>query len=83
MRRLRLLVVSSDTFPPTRVDVSVLFGVELAERGHEIDLDTAKRGGLPARLRHAVGRRRVWVGATDLGHSLVSPAKKACARHRQ
>src|SRR5262245_348115 len=32
-----LLVVSSDTYPPTRVDVTVLFGEELAGRGHHID----------------------------------------------
>lgn len=38
MRPLRLLVISSDTYPPTRVDLSVLFGIELAGRGHTIDL---------------------------------------------
>src|SRR6202000_624421 len=35
--KFRLLVLSSDPFPPTRVDVSVLFGEELAGRGHQID----------------------------------------------
>ncbi len=34
---VRMLVVSSDTFPPTRVDVAVLFAEELAERRHHFD----------------------------------------------
>jgi len=32
-----MLVISSDKFPPFRVDVAVLFGQELAARGFEID----------------------------------------------
>lgn len=34
---MRLLIASSDTFSPTRVDVSIMFGEELAGRGHRID----------------------------------------------
>jgi glycosyltransferase involved in cell wall biosynthesis len=37
MNTFRLLVMSSDPYPPTRVDVAVLFGEELAGRGHKID----------------------------------------------
>ena len=47
MPRLRLLVVSSDTYPPTRVDVSVLFGVELANRGHQIDVIMQSEAACP------------------------------------
>ena len=72
MRRLRLLVVSSDTYPPTRVDVSVLFGVELAGRGHEIDLILQSEAACPRAYVTPWGGGRVWVGATDLGHSLFS-----------
>ncbi|MFX4861179.1 hypothetical protein ABTC05_19260, partial [Acinetobacter baumannii] len=32
-----LLIVSSDNFPPQRVDISVLFGEQLAARGHRLD----------------------------------------------
>lgn len=36
-RRLKFLFISADKFPPYRVDVAVLFGQELAGRGHKID----------------------------------------------
>jgi glycosyltransferase involved in cell wall biosynthesis len=76
MTRLRLLVVSSDTYPPTRVDVSVLFGVELAGRGHQIDLILQSE----ACCQHAYVARwaagTVWVGATDLGRSLFRRLRK-------
>lgn len=34
---MRLLFISSDKFPPFRVDVNVLFGKEMIHRGHTID----------------------------------------------
>ncbi len=55
MRRLRILVVSSDTFPPTRVDVAVLFGAELAARGHEIDWILQSEEACPRAYVTAVG----------------------------
>lgn len=75
-RRLRILVVSSDTFPPTRVDVAVLFGTQLAARGHEIDwiLQSEAACALPYVTQWGSGQ--VWVGATDLGSSLVSRIRK-------
>jgi glycosyltransferase involved in cell wall biosynthesis len=76
MRRLRILVVSSDTFPPTRVDVSVLFGVELAARGHEIDWILQSEAACPRAYVVRWGSGRVWVGATDLGQSLTSRLRK-------
>jgi glycosyltransferase involved in cell wall biosynthesis len=75
-RRLRILVVSSDTFPPTRVDVSVLFGVELAARGHEIDWILQSEAACPRAYVVRWGSGRVWVGATDLGQSLASRLRK-------
>jgi glycosyltransferase involved in cell wall biosynthesis len=76
MRRMRILIVSSDTFPPIRVDVSVLFGVELAGRGHEIDwiLQSETACARPYVTRWGGGR--VWVGATDLGQSLFRRLRK-------
>ena len=35
--RLKILFISSDKYPPYRVDVSVLFGKEIVGRGHIID----------------------------------------------
>jgi glycosyltransferase involved in cell wall biosynthesis len=76
MRRLRLLVVSSDTYPPTRVDLAVLFGIEMAARGHEIDLILQSEAACSRAYVTAWGGGRVWVGATDLGHSLFSRLRK-------
>jgi glycosyltransferase involved in cell wall biosynthesis len=74
--QLRLLVVSSDTYPPTRVDVSVLFGMELAKRGHQIDLILQSEAACPRPYVAQWGGGRVWVGATDLGSSLVRRLRK-------
>jgi glycosyltransferase involved in cell wall biosynthesis len=71
-RRLRLLVISSDTFPPTRVDVAVLFGEELAQRGHRIDYILQSEQPCAAAYVTNWGGGRVWVGRTDLGTSLLS-----------
>ena len=69
---LRLLMVSSDTYPPTRVDVAVMFGVELAARGHRTDLILQSEATCPKSYVTAWGGGRVWVGATDLGSSLFA-----------
>jgi glycosyltransferase involved in cell wall biosynthesis len=76
MRRLRLLIVSSDTFPPTRVDLSVLFGVNMAERGHEIDLLLQSEAACSHAYMTNWRGGRAWVGATDLGHSLLRRIRK-------
>ena len=36
-RKIRMLFFVREPFPTFRVDVDVLFGVELLGRGHEID----------------------------------------------
>jgi glycosyltransferase involved in cell wall biosynthesis len=76
MKRLRLLVVSSDTYPPTRVDVSVLFGVELAGRGHRIDWLLQSEAACSDPYVTDLGSGRAWVGATDLGPSLYRRLRK-------
>jgi len=76
MTPLRLLVVSSDPFPPTRVDVSVLFGTELAQRGHRIDWILQSEAACPRAYVTRWGGGDAWVGATDLGHSLFSRLRK-------
>jgi glycosyltransferase involved in cell wall biosynthesis len=76
MTRLRLLVISSDTYPPTRVDVSVLFGIEMAGRGHEIDLILQSEAACPHPYVTQWAGGRAWVGATDHGHSLLSRLRK-------
>jgi glycosyltransferase involved in cell wall biosynthesis len=73
---MRLLVVSSDTYPPTRVDVAVLFGRELAGRGHEIDWILQSEAACPRPYVTAWGGGRVWVGATDLRQRLPNRLHK-------
>jgi glycosyltransferase involved in cell wall biosynthesis len=58
------------------VDVSVLFGVELAARGHEIDWILQSEAACPRAYVTRWGSSRVWVGATDLGPSLLSRLRK-------
>jgi glycosyltransferase involved in cell wall biosynthesis len=66
---LRLLFLSSDKFPPFRVDVSVMLGEEFVRRGHRIDwiLQSATACDTPRKDTWAGGV--VTVGATDLGGS--------------
>jgi glycosyltransferase involved in cell wall biosynthesis len=73
---LRMLVVASDTFPPTRVDVAVLFGEELASRGHRIDWILQSEAPCAKPYVTDWGGGRAWVGATDLGTSLFSRVRK-------
>jgi glycosyltransferase involved in cell wall biosynthesis len=76
MRRLRLLMVSSDTFPPTRVDVAVLFGVEMRKRHHQIDVIMQSEAACASPYVTTWGGGDAWVGATDLGNSLLSRLRK-------
>ncbi|HEX3847000.1 MAG TPA: glycosyltransferase family 4 protein [Steroidobacteraceae bacterium] len=73
---VRLLVISSDTYPPTRVDVSILFGAELAGRGHHIDWILQSEAECARSYATQWGGGTAWVGATDLGHSLFRRLRK-------
>jgi glycosyltransferase involved in cell wall biosynthesis len=73
---VRLLVASSDLFPPTRVDVAVLFGAELASRGHRIDWIFQSGAECAKGYATPWGGGTAWVGSTDLGTSLVSRLRK-------
>jgi glycosyltransferase involved in cell wall biosynthesis len=73
---VHVLVISSDTYPPFRVDVSVLFGHELAARGHRIDWLLQSEAACDKAARVAWRGGDVWVGATDLGTSLPHRVRK-------
>lgn len=72
----RLLVVAVDTYPPTRVDVSVLFGDELSARGHRIDWILQSEAPCEKAYRTPWGSGTVWVGPTDTGTSLLNRLRK-------
>ena len=65
--RLRLLALSSDTFPPWRVDVSVLFGEEIAHRGHTVDWLLQSEAECAHPRLVSWGGGRVWVAPADRG----------------
>jgi glycosyltransferase involved in cell wall biosynthesis len=73
---LRLLVITSDRYPPFRVDVSVLFGEELAARGFEIDWILQADGECAQEFRCRWGGGSVWVGKTDTGTSRFRRLRK-------
>ena len=74
---LRILLVSSDKFPPFRVDVSILFGKELVGRGHIIDWVLQSEKNLSRPYQTIWSDCDVFVGPTDNGTSKVKRAKKA------
>jgi len=77
-RPVRMLAVSSDTFPPIRVDVAILFGKELASRGHQVDWVLQSEAACDRGHTVQWGGGTVWVGPTDLGNSLLHRIRKHC-----
>src|SRR6266481_3771310 len=74
--RFRLLVISSDPYPPSRVDVSVLFGEELTARGHTIDWLLQSEAPCDRSYVASWGGGRVWVAAADRRPGLLSALRK-------
>ena len=74
--KLRFLFVSSDKFPPFRVDVSILFGKELVERGHIIDWLLQSDETLHNAYQTEWSGCKVYVGSTDNGTSIGSRLRK-------
>jgi glycosyltransferase involved in cell wall biosynthesis len=77
--KFRLLVLSSDPFPPTRVDVSVLFGEELAGRGHQIDWILQSEADCERPYVTRWGGGTVWVAPTNSRNSLWARLAKHAA----
>jgi glycosyltransferase involved in cell wall biosynthesis len=76
MSALRLLLISSDPYPPTRVDVAVLFARELAARGHRIDWILQSEAACARAYETSWGGGTAYVGATDLGDPLWRRVRK-------
>lgn len=71
---MRMLFLSRDTYPPRRVDVSVLFGKELVSRGYKIDWVLQSEDGRTTREKWNAGI--VYIGQTDIGVSSLSRLRK-------
>ena len=63
--KFKFLFVSSDKFPPFRVDVAVLFGKEIIQRGHQIDWILQSYRNNKKNFITQWSGSRVFVGATD------------------
>lgn len=68
---LKILFVARDQFPPFRVDVAVLFGKEMAGRGHEIDWVLQSQADCNKGRQTRWQGGDVWVGPTDNGTSFL------------
>jgi len=74
--KLRFLFVSSDKFPPFRVDVSILFGEKMVEREHIIDWLLQSDETLHNAYQTKWSGCKVYVGHTDNGTSIGSRLRK-------
>jgi len=73
---MRYLIISSDTYPPFRVDVSVLFGEEMIRLGHNIDWILQSENECKEDYIIDWKGSRVYVGSTDLKESRLNRIKK-------
>ncbi|MEO8464136.1 MAG: glycosyltransferase family 4 protein [Gammaproteobacteria bacterium] len=72
--KLKYLVMTADRFPPNRVDVRVLFGEELAVRGHEVDWLMQSDRPLKRNGVQRFGNGTAWIGAAVAGNSTLAKA---------
>jgi glycosyltransferase involved in cell wall biosynthesis len=77
-RPIRLLFFTREDFPTHRVDIEVLFGRELAGRGHAIDLVTQSVSEDTAAGPQNWHGRTAFVGPTARGHGFVGRLLKHC-----
>ena len=75
-RKLKILFLAADKFPPFRVDVSVLFGKEIVGRGHTIDWLLQSDKPLDHSINTSWEGGRAIVGRTDTGATLLGRIKK-------
>ena len=75
-KKLNILFISSDKFPPFRVDVVDLFAKELTSRNHNIDWILKSEKDCDSNYQTTWLNSTVWVGKTDNGSSLLSRLRK-------
>ena len=74
--RLKFLFLSTDTFPPKRVDVAVLFGKKIVHRGHIIDWVLQSEDSCKHAFKTKWNNCDVWVGPTTKNVSLFARLKR-------
>jgi len=75
-KKVKFLFISSDKFPPFRVDVAILFGKKMVERGHIIDWLLQSDENLQRSYQTEWSGSKIWVGPTDNGTSRVNRLRK-------
>jgi glycosyltransferase involved in cell wall biosynthesis len=68
-RKLRILFITSDKFPPFRPAARAIFSEELVNRGHKIDWIIQAEKACNKSYRSEIGQGAAYVGATDDGKS--------------
>ncbi len=73
-RPLRLLLMPRDRYPPSRIDVRILFGREIPALGHEVDWIVQSDAPLRGARVESYGGGRAWVGPAMGGANAVAKA---------
>ena len=73
---LNILFISSDLFPPQRIDVKVLFGEKINLYGHHIDWLLQSEEACDHSYETSWANGTVWVGARKGGDSLLSSFRR-------
>lgn len=68
-RKLRILFITSDKYPPYRPAARAIFSEELVERGHKIDWIIQAEKACNKSYKLQVGNGTAYIGATDDGVS--------------
>ncbi|MEQ8857275.1 MAG: glycosyltransferase [Pseudomonadales bacterium] len=77
---MRYLFLTDDTYPPSRVDVSVLFGEEMTALGDEIDWVMQSEAPLRRTTRLPYARGHVWLGPSAEGNGALAKALRKLQR---
>ena len=75
-KKLKFLFITADRYPPFRVDVAVLFGSELASRGHEIHWIMQSEQVCMRGYTTTWEGGKAWVGKTDIGVTRLARVRK-------
>lgn len=73
---MKFIFITSDKFPPFRVDLKILFGKEMVQRGHTIHWLLQSEKACSTSFQTTWSDNRVWVCATDLGSSALNKIRK-------
>ncbi|MFQ5470383.1 MAG: glycosyltransferase family 4 protein [Gammaproteobacteria bacterium] len=75
-KKLKILFVTSDRYPPFRPAAKVVFGEEMAKRGHVIDWLLQAEKNCTENYSTPYGNGTAYIGKTDDGHSRFARLKK-------